>query len=91
MQCMGCRPGLIEPPKLHRRSSSRPYCIVWGLTTHLRPAHVPTVAPRRLTEETVRVGATAVPLMTYDFLDFNIGPQVRILSAPNLEYSVFQY
>lgn len=32
--------------------------------------------PRRLTEETVRGDTAAVPLVTYDFLDFKVGPQV---------------
>lgn len=44
---------------------------------HVRPVpRVPTEVPRRLTEETVRGDTAAVPLVTYDFLDFNIGPQV---------------
>lgn len=46
---------------------------------------MPTEAPRRLTEETVRLGAAAVPLMTYDFLDFKVGPQVRLCICPKLE------
>jgi len=40
---------------------------------------MPTLVPRRLTEEAVEGGATAVPLVTYDFLDFKVGPQVRLL------------
>lgn len=46
---------------------------------HARPVpRIPTKVPRRLTEETVRGDAAAVPLVTYDFLDVKIGPQVRI-------------
>lgn len=45
---------------------------------------MPIVAPRRLTEETVRAGTAAVPLMTYDFLDFKVGPQVRLSIRPKL-------
>lgn len=90
-ECTGCRPGLLQPPQLHRRSSCHPRCILLDLTPHVRPAHVPTVAPRRLTEETLRVGAAAVPLMTYDFLDFNIGPQVRHSIRSKLGVFCFQY
>lgn len=32
--------------------------------------------PRRLTEETVHGDTAAEPLVTYDFLDFKVGPQV---------------
>lgn len=35
-----------------------------------------SLVPRRLTEETVVVGAAAAPLMTYDFRDIKVGPQV---------------
>ncbi|CAN0295808.1 unnamed protein product [Pylaiella littoralis] len=45
-----------------------------------------TQAPRRLTEETLSAGAAAVPLMTYDFLDFKVGPQ-----APELFVLPEQY
>ncbi|CAM9274823.1 unnamed protein product [Ectocarpus sp. 4 AP-2014] len=34
-----------------------------------------TQAPRRLREETVHENASAVPLVTYDFMDLNIAPQ----------------
>lgn len=37
---------------------------------------VPAAVPRRLTEETVMEDAAAVPLVTYDFREFKVGPQV---------------
>ncbi|CAM9950116.1 unnamed protein product [Ascophyllum nodosum] len=38
-----------------------------------------TQAPRRLTEEAVTLGTTAIPLVTYDFLNFKAGPQAQEL------------
>lgn len=32
--------------------------------------------PKRLIEETVRGDTAAAPLVTYDFRDFKVGPQV---------------
>lgn len=37
---------------------------------------VPAAVPRRLIEETVMEDAAAVPLVTYEFRDFKVGPQV---------------
>lgn len=47
---------------------------------HVRPVpRVLTLVPRRLTEESVEGGTDVVPLVTYDFLDLKVGPQVRHL------------
>lgn len=59
-----------------RLASSLNMMCRWGCYSSFTYPRVPIVAPRRLTEETVREDATAVPLVTYDFMDLNIAPQV---------------
>lgn len=58
----------------------------WGCYSSLTYPRVPIVAPRRLTEETVRENAIAVPLVTYDFMDLNIAPQVSKCALSRITY-----
>lgn len=66
----------LTSPRFHYGPTCTPLAVV-VVHFHVRPVpRMPTEVPRRLTEETVRGDTAPVPLVTYDFLDFKIGPQV---------------
>eukprot|EP00752_Nemacystus_decipiens_P001465 g1441.t1 len=80
----------IPPPELPRTASFQDTQILEGSTCEhwvqddgVSRIHIyidsATQVPRRLTEETIRGDTAAVPLVTYDFLDFKMGPQAQEL------------
>lgn len=77
----GSSKGFTSPKELnvseHHVPDRRPHP---SIITTLQGTHVlfsmPAAVPRRLTEETIIEDAAAVPLVTYDFREFKVGPQV---------------